>query len=374
MPPSWNSSLTRWTEAGLIDSHTADRIRAWEDHRGGGRRWPVWLALGLGGLMLGAGVLLFVAAHWDALGPGERFALVLAAVAGFHVAGAFATDRFEGLAVTLHTCGTLALGGGIYLAGQIFHLEEHWPGGLLLWAVGAWAGFALRRDWTQLLLGALLTPAWLSGEWLVAAGDRRGAAPLAAGLVGLALAYLGAEPSSAPPGSHARRGLVWIGALGLIPGTLFLIVTAIVTATSRSFTDSPPTMQALLGWGGAVALPLATAFLLRPASLAPVAAGVVWAALGAAFAVREHGVTPYLWSAVLALGLIGWGLKDRRELLVNLGIAGFALTVTIYYFSDVMDRLGRSASLIGMGLLFLGGGYLLHRTRRGLLARLQESP
>jgi uncharacterized membrane protein len=370
MPPSWSSSLTRWTEAGLIDSHTADRIRAWEDHRGGGRRWHVWLALGLGGLMLGAGVLLFVAAHWDALGPGERFAIVLAAVSGFHVAGAFATGRFEGLAVTLHTCGTLALGGGIFLAGQIFHLEEHWPGGLLLWTVGAWAGFALRRDWSQLLLGALLTPAWLSGEWLVAAGDRRGASPLAAGLVGLALAYLGAEPSSAPPESHARRGLVWIGALGIIPVTLFLIVTA----TDRSFIDSLPTMQALLGGGVAVALPLATAFLLRPGSLAPVAAGVAWAALGAAFAVRGHGVTPYLWSAVLALGLIGWGVKDRRELLVNLGIAGFALTVTIYYFSDVMDRLGRSASLIGMGLLFLGGGYLLDRTRRGLLARLQESP
>ena len=71
----------------------------------------------------------------------------------------------------------------------------------------------------------------------------------------------------------------------------------------------------------------------------------------------------------LSVGLIAWGVKDRRELLVNLGIAGFALTVTIYYFSDVMDRLGRSASLIGMGLLFLGGGYLLERTRRGLLVQ-----
>ena len=75
-------------------------------------------------------------------------------------------------------------------------------------------------------------------------------------------------------------------------------------------------------------------------------------------------MVPYLWCALLSVGLIAWGVKDRRELLVNLGIAGFALTVTGYYFSDVMDRLGRSASLIGMGLLFLGGGYLLERARR----------
>ena len=56
---------------------------------------------------------------------------------------------------------------------------------------------------------------------------------------------------------------------------------------------------------------------------------------------------------------------------VNLGTAGFALAVAAFYFSDVMDRLGRSASLIGMGLLFLGGGYLLERTRRRLLARMR---
>ena len=162
MPPSWDSSLTRWTEAGLLDSATANRIREWEGDRGGGSRWPVWLALGLGGLMLAAGVLLFVAAHWDSLPPGQRFAVLLITVAGFHLAGAFAAERFEGLGSTLHACGTVALGGAIFLAGQIFHLEEHWPGGFMLWALGAWAGFLLRRDWAQLLLAAILTPAWLA--------------------------------------------------------------------------------------------------------------------------------------------------------------------------------------------------------------------
>jgi hypothetical protein len=37
-----------------------------------------------------------------------------------------------------------------------------------------------------------------------------------------------------------------------------------------------------------------------------------------------------------------------------------------------MDKIGRSASLILMGLLFLGGGWLLERTRRGLLARMNS--
>jgi len=35
-----------------------------------------------------------------------------------------------------------------------------------------------------------------------------------------------------------------------------------------------------------------------------------------------------------------------------------------------MDRLGRSASLIGLGLLFLGGGWALEQGRRRLVARV----
>jgi len=38
-----------------------------------------------------------------------------------------------------------------------------------------------------------------------------------------------------------------------------------------------------------------------------------------------------------------------------------------------MDKMGRSLSLITLGLLFLVGGYALERTRRRLLARLERS-
>jgi hypothetical protein len=40
----------------------------------------------------------------------------------------------------------------------------------------------------------------------------------------------------------------------------------------------------------------------------------------------------------------------------------------VFYFSSVMDRLGRAASLVGLGLLFLGGGWVLERARRRLVA------
>jgi hypothetical protein len=146
----WERHLERWTTAGLIEPSTAERVRAYEaeQEKTQGLRWPVVFAISLGGLLLGAGVLLFVAAHWDTLSPGERFALVLSLVALFHVAGVFTAGRFS-VSTTLHAVGTICLGAGIFLAGQIFNLQEHWPGGLLLWALGAWLAYALLRDWPQ---------------------------------------------------------------------------------------------------------------------------------------------------------------------------------------------------------------------------------
>src|SRR6185436_5562631 len=106
------------------------------------------------------------------LSPAFRFSLVLFLVAGFHLGGALSADRHRDLAITLHALGTIALGGGIFLAGQIFNLDEHWPGGLMLWALGAGLAWALVRDWPQIALTATLAPAWLVAEWFVAVQER----------------------------------------------------------------------------------------------------------------------------------------------------------------------------------------------------------
>jgi uncharacterized membrane protein len=369
MTPPWESPLRRWVEAGLLDGDAAARIRAWESGQLGrpSLRWPAWLALGLGGLLLAAGILLFVAAHWDGLGPGQRFLLLLTAVGGLHLAGAFTADRSPGLSAALHTCGTVSLGGGIFLSGQIFHLQEHWPGGFLLWGIGAWVGWWLLRQWPQAASGALLAPAWLAGEWIVATKDMRGGAVLGTFIALLALAYLGAEPFS---GRYPalRRALVWIGALGFIPASLTMVV--LVNTASRA--DDPlPAGLAVLGWIGAVGLPVGVGVALRRSNFVPLTAAAAWMVAGT-FLASYRGAAPYLWCAVLAVGVIAWGVLDRRAERINLGIAGFALTVLVFYFSDVMDKLGRSASLIVLGLLFLGGGYLLEQARRRLVATVRE--
>jgi uncharacterized membrane protein len=119
--------LARWQAAGLLDDATATAIRAYEEShvKPSGRRWQVLAALIFGAILLGAGVLLFVAAHWDRLSPLARMMLVLAMLVFFHGLGILTRSRFAGFATAMHGVGTLSAGAAIALVGQIFNMQEH---------------------------------------------------------------------------------------------------------------------------------------------------------------------------------------------------------------------------------------------------------
>jgi hypothetical protein len=184
-----------------------------------------------------------------------------------------------------------------------------------------------------------------------------------------ALAYLAAVP--APPGERAapRYALAWTGGIALIPLVFFLVASA--DHGSYLGDDLRAPLRAI-GWGVAVAAPMGLVWVLRHGFSAPLGALALWVLAGPLLA-GARGTPPYLWAGVLSLGLIVWGVMERRSERINLGVTGFALTVVIFYFSSVMDRLGRSASLVGLGLLFLGGGWALEQARRRLVARVKAA-
>jgi uncharacterized membrane protein len=361
--------FARWQAAGLLDAEQVGRLRA---HEAGlqdapRRRWPTLIALVAGGFMLGTGVLLFVGAQWDSISPAFRFGLVLLMVGVFHAAAVVATGRFDALAVTFRALGTAAFGAGIFLTAQVFNLQSHWPGAFLLWSLGAVVAWVLVREWPQAAFLAVLVPIWLMGEWSVAAADYSGNMVMvpAAGMVLLSLTYLWAgRPGSPEP---ARRALTLLGSVALIPSVAVLMVSQ---ASPAAWRGQPELPFGLVATGGAAAflLPLLVAVLLRGAAAWPLLLFALWVMGGMAIP-ADMEFLGYLWCAVAALGLMAVGVRTESRLDINLGILAFGLTVLAFYSSSVMDRLGRSASLVVGGVLLLAGGWGLDRARRRLLAR-----
>jgi uncharacterized membrane protein len=378
----------RWIDAGLIDAATGARIVSFEashDQRAT-LRWPVYLAMAFGGMLFAAGVTLFVAAHWADLSPTARFSLVLLMVAVFHGAGALTAVRFPPLSTTLHGIGTATLGAAIFLSGQIFNMRENWATGILLWAIGAAFGYLIQRDWVQAAFLALLTPAWLFSQWTITTEWHTGAdRPYEMAIILIAICYLSARIGDSD--STVRHTLVWIGGLSLLPCAAIAIFSAQYQSNwFRSENKTPlATSILIIGWTVAILGPLILAWILRGPA---VWVNVLWTigAYALVFSASHMqssstnsfevhmGATIALYSlcAVGSVGLVAWGLSEKRKERVNLGVAAFAISVLFFYFDSFMGKLGRSAGLIGLGLLCLAGGYVLEITRRKLVAKMES--
>jgi uncharacterized membrane protein len=381
MSERWQSALQRWREAGLVDAATAERIQAYEASQGGVLRQSrlALIVFALGALLLTAGALLFIAAHWDSLGPAGRFAIVLAGIALLHAGGAVAAGRGSpALSATLHAVGTGIFGTGIFLAGQVFHMAEHWPGALLLWSLGAAVGVVLLRQWPQALWLAVLAPAWLWGEWMAAHAPHMGwrdLVPASVGVFLLACAYLMARPADSTEGW--RRALAWLGAIAVIPASVALAMAGDVEDAVAGIAGHDVAMGAVprvLAWSVAILVPLALAAWLRGRDALWMLAALAWAIALMQVSPRTDAgeLAMYALLEIGAVGLVLWGLRDGQRLVVNVGVLGFALAMFAFYFASLYDRLGRALGLIGLGVLFIGGGWLLERARRRLLARLPE--
>jgi uncharacterized membrane protein len=436
----FESHLTRWQSAGLLDAEMARRIRAYESEqkKPAGLRWQVIVVLILGAILLACGVALFVSAHWDQIGPSARLAVVLAMVSVFHLGGGWARSRFHGLSTALHAVGTLSTGAAIFLVGQIFNIQEHWPAAVLMWAIAALAGWILLRDEAQQTLTLLLFPAWIFSEFTYYADGHIGEdVYLGRFLIVWAVLYL-----TFFLGSKRKivRGILFVAAAFAAKAGIALLLEG-----WSSWGDHTYISLGLQTWGwvDVAAIPLLFAVFKFRKSVIPVAAAVVFAfalpwcqrtwteyynygnvhgsnvryepnlaahLLVMAFAVfiiwwgfrhLSHTLVGLgvLWFAIAALWLsfshlfgdfsrvlisqvleaaaaffvVWWGVRLTSKVLVNLGVVGFAITVIWFYFSDIFDKLGRSLGLIGLGILFLAGGWALEKTRRRIVAGMGKA-
>jgi len=383
------SLLNRWQTAGVLDSVAAARIRTFEEQqeKPGGLRWQGIVALILGAILLACGIVLFVSAHWDELGPGARFAIVIAMVTIFHLAGGYVRKDFPSLSTTLHALGTVSTGAAIALVGQIFNIQEHWPAAVLMWALAGLAGWLLLHDQAQKTLTLLLFPAWMLSELAFYMDGYIGEdVYIGRFLFVWAIFFLTFFLVS---NQKVMQGiLIAAGAIAATTGVVFMLTGWASWSSEQSFI---PFSTRVWAWIALAALPLVIAAFHGHKGLIPPALAVAfsislpwcyrtwsetsnWGNGGkGVFTRTEPNLAAHALVTLFAVFLCWWGVRLASKALVNLGIVGFAVAVAWFYFSNIWDKMNRSLSLIGLGVLFLAGGWALEKMRRRILAGMESS-
>lgn len=376
------SLLNRWQKAGVMDAEAAARIRFFEQklEKPGGLKWQGLVALVLGAILLACGVTLFVSAHWDELGPAERLAIVIGMVSIFHLAAGYVREGFPGMSTTLHAVGTLSTGAAIALVGQIFNIQEHWPAAVLMWALAALAGWVVLQDQAQQTLTLLLTPAWMLSELAFRANGHIGEEIyIGRFLFVWAILYLTFFLNSK---RKIVQGVLFAAsAIAATVGTVMMLDAWQSWSADQSLV---PFSTRVWAWIALAGLPLAIAAFHGHKGLVPLAVAVAysialpwcyrswtesvnWGGGNHFYTRTDANLAAHGLVMGFAIFLCWWGVRSWSKALVNLGIVGFAVVVAWFYYSNIFDKVGRSLGLIGLGVLFLAGGWALERMRRRIL-------
>jgi uncharacterized membrane protein len=387
------TDIHRIRDAGLITEQQAAAII--EHFRLDRQVNKLMVILGaIGAVLVGAGVILLLAANWADIPRGVKLAAGVAALLGAHVAGWRLSRGGDHpvVAQAMHLTGSILFLANIALVGQVYHLSSRPANAILLWLVGI-AGLPwLLRSRAQHVLTLLAFGIWLgieantNGSWIELDNEQH--LFIVYALVGAVLVGWG---------NWLQRGR--FAELGPVTEKLGLIAfhACLYPLTIQWFYPRNPAEGAELILPGALAAGAVALFTLSGArsKLIPDAQWrVVWAG-------SLCGVVALAWVALFGTGgwdwrlghvTAGWhwlgsialfvlclvqvhvGLLRRAAWMVNLAIAFIAvhaLTAYIQLFGSMKDT--GLVFVIG-GVFLIGLAWYLERKRRALLKRMNAAP
>jgi uncharacterized membrane protein len=156
------ADLAQWEADGVIAPAAGAAIRLALPRLSPGVNIAVVVAI-VGGLLIAAAFLAFVAAHWIEIARLFRLAILFAGIAVAYGLGAwFARSGRPVLADLCAGVGAIVFGAGIALVGQMYHLGGDFAGGMLLWAIGALAAAALTGSRGALAVALVAAGIWSS--------------------------------------------------------------------------------------------------------------------------------------------------------------------------------------------------------------------
>jgi uncharacterized membrane protein len=158
--------VPKWLEKGILTSEQAHRLLAEAPATHAGHSLLTRILIAISALLFGLGVISFFAFNWQDMPKWLKLATIFTAFLAAHGGGYIYGQIREKntLAEFFHLLGTLLFGAGIMLVAQIYHINDHFPNGVLLWSGGALLmAYVLDSTPQMFIYGALLI-VWQSLE------------------------------------------------------------------------------------------------------------------------------------------------------------------------------------------------------------------
>ncbi|GGD74492.1 DUF2157 domain-containing protein [Paenibacillus nasutitermitis] len=150
-----------WTNKGIITEEQYKRILSLYPER----KRAAGLVPILGSVLVGLGILSFVAANWQDIPQLARLMLMIVVMCSLYASGwRFYNKEHDKLGISLISLGLVSFGASIVLTGQMFHLVAYNAASFVVWsAAGLSLTFLFRSRYLYILslLGCTLTQ-WYS--------------------------------------------------------------------------------------------------------------------------------------------------------------------------------------------------------------------
>lgn len=378
-------------EAGLISTEQRDSIIAHFGLKEDGNRFLVVISF-LGGILVTAGTILLISAHWNSIPRAMKIAAGLALMLGSHGGGWWLREihgKYRKTGEALQFIGSALFLANIALIGQIYHIESRTPNAFLLWLAGIAALPWLLRSRAQFVLVLIAMSVWfgceinqadsliyLDSEWQI----------LAYALLGLnyvGIGYCLRRTAFADFATVAEKAgflglllfaypLTWPGFLGWWQGSEHLCpwllpvmagTGVLMMASGISFLAAL-TRQWRLTWG--LALAAASVLLNSAFFFAPHEEGWFWFGH-----FNEVNAIATVSIFVFCLLQIQVGMQLRSRFLLNLGMVSVGLDILSAYFGLFGTMAVTGLMFVVTGVFLILFGVYLERKRRQFIHQIK---
>jgi len=156
--------LPHWREQGWVTEEGAAAIL--QDAAGRSRHSVSTAFAILGVLLFGSGVITFIAANWDEITKVIKLLILFGAMWAALAAAGWCRARHlhAWLSESVLLLAVIMFGANIMLIAQIYHIDAHYPDGIMTWALGGMLTSWLLRSRTAFVAAIVLAVLWTGME------------------------------------------------------------------------------------------------------------------------------------------------------------------------------------------------------------------